>query len=105
MRLNTPKQPGPLTSYVLSLGHALGASSDEDALDRVAHVAGVPPNALTHAVASGTLGTLPTRSVRAILTAAKLVPGVSSKLQIDDLAPFDPAPLQLLVNAVCRLPA
>src|SRR5262245_17626379 len=89
-----------LTAYVLELGHALGATSDANALDRVAHIAGVSTTTLTHALAWGTLAALPTGAVRAILTAAKLVPGSRHAVTIDDLAPLDAAPLHVLITAV-----
>jgi hypothetical protein len=98
LALGTPAGAS-LTTFVVKLGRGLGAATDVDAIDRVAHLAGVPPVSLVRALAVGTLAGIPTGAVRSLLTLARSVPGLPP-VDISDLAPLDPAPLMLLVDAV-----
>jgi len=90
---------GTLTTFLMRLGRALGAGDDEDALVRVAQIADIPMPTLVRALANGTLASLPTGAVRTLLTMARLLPGIPP-VDINDLAPLDPAAVKLLLGSV-----
>lgn len=87
--------------FVIALGRALGASSDYEAIERAAQVAGVPPITLFNEISKGTLANLPTHAVRTLMHVARDLPSIPT-VDIGDLAPLDPAPIKLMLSSVRR---
>lgn len=93
-----PPATRPL-AFVVALGRALGASTDHDAVDRVATMVGLQGVTLLNEIAKGTLANLPTASVRLLMQIARELPNMPA-VEIGDLAPLDPLPVKLMVDSV-----